>query len=280
MLDDIHISELHDFLEPKLIFKNINLRGGICYLLWEKNYDNSKDLTKMYTYKDDLTPKLYNRKLKIEGSDILIRHSLAVEILHKIKSNENFESFEDYISTRKPFGLEANIVKKANIFRASKQGLENSIDCYGKGQKIGYVELEKITKNTEWIKKYKVFTPRANNIGTELNDDNLNTFTGKPNTVCTESYILVGINLELNLLSASNLCKYFKTKFARFQHSVGKASHDATSKTYKFVPLQNFTSASDIDWGKSIDEIDKKLYEKYKLSKEETEFIEKMIKKM
>ena len=94
MIKDIHISELHDFLEPEIIFKNINLRGGICYLLWEKDYDNSKDLTKMYTYKNDLIPKVYSRSLKTEGSDILIRHNIAIEMLKKINSHSNFESFE------------------------------------------------------------------------------------------------------------------------------------------------------------------------------------------
>jgi hypothetical protein len=49
MLNDIQISELHDFLKPDLIFQNINLRGGICYFLWNKSYDNSKSLTKVFT---------------------------------------------------------------------------------------------------------------------------------------------------------------------------------------------------------------------------------------
>ena len=55
MLNDIHIAELHDFLKPDLIFQNINLRGGICYFLWTTDYDNTRDLTKVFTYKDDLT---------------------------------------------------------------------------------------------------------------------------------------------------------------------------------------------------------------------------------
>lgn len=280
MLNDKNISELHDFLVPDLIFPNINLRGGICYLMWDKNHDNSKDLTKVYTYNVDLNPTINLRSLKTDDLDILIRHGIAVEILKKVKLSQEFESFEDYISTRKPFGLEANIVKKPNVFKSSKDGIENPVYCYGKGQKIGYLELNDITKNKEWINKIKVFTPRANNIGTELNDDNLNTFIGKPNTICTESYIVVGVDLELNENSASNLCKYFTTKFARFQHSVGKASQDATSKTYKFIPVQDFTSKSDINWTKSIEEIDQQLYKKYKLSIEEIEFIEKMIKPM
>lgn len=131
-----------------------------------------------------------------------------------------------------------------------------------------------------WIDAYKVFTPRANNIGTELNDDNLNTFIGNPNTICTESYVVVGIDLELNSDSSSNICKYFTTKFCRFQHSIGKASQDATSKTYKFIPLQNFTADSDIDWNKTIKEIDSQLYKKYNLTNEEINFIESMIKSM
>ena len=92
----------------------------------------------------------------------------------------------------------------------------------------------------------------TNNIGTELNDDNLNAFVVKPNTVCTESYMLIGVNLGLNEESATNLVKFFKSKFARFMHSLAKASQDATSKTYRFVPLQDFTENSDIDWTKSI----------------------------
>ena len=279
MLNDIHISELHDFLKPDLIFQNINLRGGICYFLRDKTYDNRKKITKVFTYNDDLIPTIHNRNLKTEDSDILIRHSLAVDMLRKIKSHKEFSSFEIHISALRPFGFRGYFSKDEK-FRDSNKGLKIPIICYGKGKKIGYLEREEITKNIEWIDKFKVFTPRANNIGTELNDDNLNTFVGSANTICTESYIVVGVDLELDEISATNLCKYFTTKFARFQHSVGKASQDATSKTYKFVPLQNFKADSDIDWNKPTAEIDQDLYAKYKLTNEEIDFIEKMIKPM
>ena len=63
-------------------------------------------------------------------------------------------------------------------------------------------------------------------------------------------------------------------------HSLAKASQDATSKTYQFVPMQNFTNNSDIKWNKSISEIDKQLYKKYGLSPDEIEFIEQKIKPM
>lgn len=279
MLNDTHISELHDFLKPELIFQNINLRGGICYFLWDKGYDNSTDLTKVFTYKDDLTPKMIERSLKTDDSDILIRHSIGIEMINKINSHKDFESFESHISSLRPFGFRGYFTKDEK-FRESKSGLTNPVICYGKGKQVGYLERDEISKNIEWIDRFKVYTPRANNIGTELNDDNLNSFVGNPNTICTESYLVIGVDLNLNEHSAKNLMKYLTTKFARFQHSLGKASQDATSKTFRFVPVQNFTSESDIDWSKSTQEIDKQLYAKYKLTNEEIEFIESMIKPM
>lgn len=281
MLHDTHISQLHDFLKPKILFPDIELKGGICYFLRDNNYDNSKNLIKVFNYIDTVKPKnISNRNLKTKNIDIFIRYNLAVNILEKIKKDKDFKSFEEYISARKPFGLDGNIVKNNTKFRASKESLKEPIACYGKNQQIGYVEKDEIKKNIDWIDKYKVYTPYANNIGTESKDDNLNTFIGKSNTICTESYIVIGVDLELDKFLALNICRYFTTKFARFMHSVTKISQHGTSKTYKFVPLQNFTKDSDIDWTKSIQEIDKQLYKKYKLNKKEIEFIETMIKSM
>jgi hypothetical protein len=280
MLNDKHISELHDFLKPDILFQNTNNRGGICYFIRDKSYDNSKNLTKLFTYKNDLTPVLNIRSLKTPDSDILIRHSIALEIISKVKSHKDFKTFENHISSRKPFDLEGNVVNDAKKFRLDKKGLKKPIMCYGKSKKIGYVERDEITKNANWIDNYKVFAPYANNIGTELNDDNLNAFVGEPKTICTETYIVMGAKLNLDLITSTNLVKYFSTKFARFMHSLPKVSQHGTSKTYKFVPLQNFTAKSDIDWSKSTVEIDKQLYAKYKLIQEEIDFIESMIKSM
>ena len=87
--------------------------------------------------------------------------------------------------------------------------------------------------------------------------------------------------MHLSETQASYFAKYLKTKFARFLHSKAKASQDATAKTFRFVPLQNFDEKRDgIDWSKSIPEIDKQLYNKYNLDETEIAFIEKMIKPM
>jgi hypothetical protein len=279
MLNDSHISELHDFLKPELIFQNINLRGGICYFLWEKDYDNRNDLTKVHTYKDDLTPSIKQRSLKTPNSDILIRHSIGVSIIEKLSMSSNFESLTKHVSAAKAFGFRTYFIRDKR-FRSSSKGLKEPIACYGRANAIGYVNKSEVVSHKDWIEVWKVYVPESNNIGTELNDDNQNSIVGEPNTICTETYLVVGAELSLNKISSKNLSNYLRTRFARFMHSLAKISQHGTSTTYQFVPLQNFTSKSDIDWSKSIEEIDKQLYKKYRLTKEEISFIESMIKPM
>lgn len=279
MLNDKCIAILHDFLNPEEVFPNTNIRGGICFFVWDKNYNNQHSLTKVFTHKSGCEPEAVLRSLKNNDSDIFIRHNTAIEILEKIKNYKDFKSFENYVSSRRPFGLDGNFSNNQN-FKISKVGLIEPLVCYGKGKKIGYVESNLFDFKKSLVDCYKVYTPYANNIGTELNDDNLNTFVGLPGSISTETYIMLGHNLKLNEISANNLSKYFSTKFSRFFHSLAKSSHHGTSKTYKFVPLQDFTSKSDIDWSKTIVEIDQQLYAKYNLSPAEIGFIESMIKPM
>ncbi len=279
MLNDKKLKELYDSISPEKIFPNTNIRGGVCYFLWDSNYDNSKDLVRVVTLDGREIIADIKRKLKIEGTEIFIRDAKAITILDKVFKDKELEVLSDYISARKPFGLEGNFIK-SDDYKSDKNTLQNPIICYGKGKTIGFVERNKIKTREEWIDKWKVYIPRANNIGTELNDDNLNSFVGGPKTVCTESYIAVGIELNLGEISANNLSIYLKTKFARYFHSLGKASQDATAKTFKFVPLQDFTDNSDINWNKSINEIDEELFIKYGLSDEEKEYIRNKIKDM
>ena len=65
-----------------------------------------------------------------------------------------------------------------------------------------------------------------------------------------------------------------------FLHSLAKISQHGTSKTYQYIPLQNFNLDSDIDWSKSVNEVDQRLYSKYNLTEEEIEYIEESIKPM
>ncbi len=100
---------------------------------------------------------------------------------------------------------------------------------------------------------------------------------GKPMLVCTETFLRIGsFNTRAE---AENVMKYYKTKFLRVLVGILKTTQHSTT-TYKFVPLQNFTSNSDIDWSKTIPEIDQQLYKKYGLNQEEINFIEEKVRPM
>ncbi|MHC8965603.1 Eco57I restriction-modification methylase domain-containing protein [Priestia aryabhattai] len=279
MINDVRLRELHDWLTPEDIFPNTNIRGGVCYFLWDKNYDNIQNLTRVVTYEHNIVTNDDFRSMKIEGVDIFVRDGKAITILEKVFANENIDTMLNYVSSRKPFGFEGNFIKDSK-FRKKNSGLDYPIQCYGKGKLVGYVERSEVTVRPQWIDIWKVYTPRANNVGTELNDDNLNSFVGAPKTICTESYLVIGAELGLDEASCNNLSKYLSSKFARYLHGIAKGSQDATSKTFKFVPIQDFSNDSDIDWSVSIQGVDKQLYEKYGLSDEEIKHIERRIKPM
>lgn len=278
MLNDNHIKELHDCLTPEDIFPNTNIRGGVCYFLRDFKYNNIKELVRVVTHESNNIIYETNRSMKINNSEVFIRDGRAKDIIAKVTNND-FESISKNISSRKPFGLDGNFARSDKYHKTNEQ-LENYAYCYSKGLNIGYVEEKDVISHVEWINKWKVFIPRANNIGTELNDDNLNSFVGQPNYICTESYLVVGADLDLNADSAKNLEKYLQTKFVRYLHGLLKASQDATAKTFGLVPLQNFNNNCDINWNLRINEIDMQLYKKYNLSDDEIEYIESKVKEM
>ncbi len=280
MLNDTHIKVLHDYLHPEDVFSNTNNRGGICFFLSDRTYDNSESFIDVFTHDKNSVVRYARRPLKTRDLEIFIRDSQSVSILDKVLPIDSVtETLEKYISAAKAFGFRTFFIKDSQ-FRPTENGLSQPIKCYGRANKIGYVEQSEITSHKDWIKKWKVYVPESNNIGTELNDDNQNSFVGAPNTICTETYLVVGAELDLNEISATNLSKYLRTQFARYMLSLAKISQHGTAKTYRFVPLQDFTEKSDIDWSKSVAEIDKRLYEKYKFSPDEIAFIESMIKPM
>ena len=275
MLDDKHIVKIHDYLNPDKVFPSTNNRGGVCYFLRDKKYDNTNNLVEVTTHEDDGSIFTSKRTMKIDGFNVFIRDIKAKTIIDKV--TKNYAPLSDIVSPRQPFGIGGNFSKTSD-YKQSEEGMVHPVVCYSKGKKRGYVEDRFITKHTEWVKVWKVFMPRANNIGTELNDDNLNSFIGKPNEVCTESYLVVGANVQLDKTSAANLEKYLKTRFARYLHSLLKGSHDATAKTFELVPIENFSNDSEIDWNKTINEIDDQLFRKYLLSDKEISLIKRRIK--
>lgn len=268
MLNDKHIAELHDFMHPEDVFPNTNNRGGVCYFMRNANYDNTEHKVKIVTHYENYSHTA-QRSLKTDDLDIFVRDSQAINILDKVVNTIHFQSISTIISARKPFGFESQIIK-TSIFHDTRDNMDIPILCYGKAARIGYIELSEIHSHSEWIDKWKVYVPESNNIGTELNDDNQNSFVGAPGTICTETYLVVGAELDLTQEKASNLSNYLRTRFARFLLSLAKISQHGTGKTYRFIPLQDFSKS----W------TDAELYAKYGLTAEEIDFIESKIKPM
>lgn len=124
---------------------------------------------------------------------------------------------------------------------------------------------------------YKVAVPASNGSGA-LGEVLSSPFVLGPAEAATQTFITIG---SFEATEEAEAClKYVKSKFARTMLGVLKITQHNPAKTWKHVPLQDFTSSSDIDWSKSIPEIDQQLYAKYKLDASEIEFIETHVKPM
>lgn len=127
------------------------------------------------------------------------------------------------------------------------------------------------------LEKYKVLIPKANGSGT-IGEVLSTPLIGDPFTSATPTFISIG-SFETEI-EAQNLLKYIKTKFARILLGILKVTQDSPPLKWAYIPLQNFTSNSDINWMNSINEIDHQLYAKYNLDKKEISFIENTVKAM
>lgn len=125
--------------------------------------------------------------------------------------------------------------------------------------------------------KYRVVLPKANGSGA-IGEVLSTPLIGEPLIGFTQTFISIGAFDSKR--EAQNALKYVKTKFARTMLGVLKVTQDNPAAKWKYVPLQDFTSKSDIDWTKSIPEIDQQLYKKYGLTKKEIDFIESKVKAM
>lgn len=279
MLNDPHLKEIHDWLTPEDIFPNTNIRGGVNYFLWASDYNDSNIRFASYKNREKISD--LERPLVIKGIDIFLRDNIGIKVLEKIFGNNygKARTISEIVSPLRPFGFRGYFIDDER-YKSTPDNLKYPIICYARGWKKGYIEKEIVEVRSEWIDQWKLFTPRANNIGTELSDDNFNIRIGDPGTICTESYMVIGAEEGFKRQEIEALGKYLQTKFSRFLHSLAKGSQDATAKTYRFIPLQDFTSDSDIDWNNPIIDIDEQLFEKYRLTSSEMEYIKNNIKEM
>lgn len=254
MLNDRHIREIHDYVDASDCFSGVEIKGGICYFLWER--DSEGNCT-VYSHRGNNVVSSMDRPLLEKDNDTFIRYNDAIQILRKVKALDE-PTFDQMVSARKPFAFTTN-------FRDYKKEPteDNTIFIYAQKDR-GYVSKSQIEKNQECIDKWKVYIPEAIGAG-NMEVDVVKPIIGAPNTVCTETYVMVG-PLDSEKV-AQNITQYISTKFFHFLLGLKKITQHTTSKTYAFIPQQDFS----IFW------TDEALYKKYGLSTEEISFIENSV---
>lgn len=256
MLNDRSIKNIIDYPVSSECFPGVEIKGGVCYFLRDKNYNG--DCT-IKTIRGGIQSTMI-RPLIEKGSDVFIRYNEAISILRKvIKFNEN--SFSEMVSTQKPFGFRT-------FFTGQSKEFDGSVSLYT-NNKVGYVNRSEIQQNAHLVDKHKIYISMAYGAGEDFPHQIINKpFYGAKNTCCTETYLVIGpFNKKVE---ATNALSYIKTKFFRFLVLLRKNTQHASKSVYQFVPMQDFSE----DWS------DEKLYKKYSLEKQEIEFIESMVRPM
>jgi len=265
MLHDNKLRIIHDYPEASDCFSGVQIKGGVSYFLWDR--DHSGDCT-VYSHKGNDVSAPVVRPLLEKGCDTFIRYNEAIDILHKVII-QNAPSMESLVSARLPFGLPNTF--KGNKTRSSTTDL--AVYVSGNDREVrgttAYVPQKLVTKGREMIPWHKVFIAKAGSGSDSFPHPILpKPFYGKPNTVCNESYLVIG-PFE-NEDECSNVMSYIATKFFRFLVLLKKNTQNAAKGVYHLVPQQNFSKP----W------TDEELYAKYGLTDEEIAFIKSMIKPM
>lgn len=252
-------------------------------IIWKSGYDNELNGSQLVI---DEEGNESIQKLPITKDDVN-KPKEILSVVEKVNAL-NEAKIIDMVSTRKPYGFESDILdepQKYNIILYDKNS-DGLVRIFGKksgeGRTSRYLDRNELPKESPLLTKYKLFVVKAWG-----NMDEKSGFLGgsyselicaKPFDCCSEMYIEVGPFKDEK--ETENACKYFNTKFFRAVFYKRKLSQNTAKDTYADVPLQDFTDNSDIDWSKSVHEIDEQLYKKYNLTKEEIDFIETHVKEM
>lgn len=266
MLNDKRIRVLHDFIRADDVFPGVEIKGGVCYFLWQ---NNSEGKTKVITHKENGIILESERTLLEENAETYIRYNEAISILRKIQKFKE-DSFSKLISANDPFGFDIRVAGSYKRVKPSykKKPFADSVTFYYNGwqkEGVGYIDKKQIKKNVDWINDYKILIPKAWGIGSMVNDW-LNPIIVESPSCCTETYLVIGP--FKNEKTIKNVSKYIQTRFFHFLVLLIKNTQNAMKKVYSFVPMQDFSE----DW------TDEKLYSKYSLTTEEINFIESMIR--
>ena len=259
MLSDNRLKVIVDYPDATECFTNgIDLSGGVCYFLWDKDYHGNCRVSSIQNGKEKST---MFRPLLENNCDTFIRFNEAVPILHKIQSFKE-KSFSQYVSPQTPFGIISSFSKYQDVpFQGSVELL-----CV-KGKK--YIDKAYVTKNKQWIGSYKIYISKSyGERGAYPYRFLAKPMIGYPESCCTQTYLMLGpFNDEKE---CKNVISYIHTRFFRFCVMLKKNTQDAMRNVYSLVPLQDFSHP----W------TDEMLYQKYGLTDEEIAFVESMIRPM
>lgn len=253
MLNDERIRYLVDYTDSNDCFPGVDIAGGICYFLWDREYQGKCEVTNIHHEESFVSTR------KLNEFHVFIRYGEALPIIEKIRNIEN-SFYDSRVSSQKPFGLRTYV-------KPSSDG--DIILRYGGGQ--GKFWRSDVSSAIEWIDKWKVITSyltydhagRANKEGKRKIISTLEILP--PGTVCTETYLV--IDVFENKEHAENLCSYLKTKFVRFLVAQLTSTQHLSKANFAFVPVQDFSRS----W------TDELLYKKYNLTPKEIAFIESLI---
>lgn len=265
MLHDESLSVIHDFPETDLCFPGINIRGGVCYFLWEREH---KGDALIVNHSSAHEPSEAIRPLLVEGASTFIRYNDAVSILEKVQAFGE-TTYETRVMSRNPFGIPSNFGE----FKTASDS-KHDITLYrsrrgSSKDKVVYIDKKFVQKNHNLIPELKVLVSKASPGGDEYPHAIFSTpLIGQRNSVCTETYLIV--DTPKTKEEATNLIGYMGTRFFRFLVSLIKNTQNISKGCFAFVPVQDLSE----EWN------DEKLYKKYGITEEESAFIETMIKPM
>ncbi len=280
VLDSKYFKIVRYEVDSTKFFPNTDIKGGVAISYYDPE-ENFEPIKMFFPFAE---LKSIHQKVVVDNenfsplSDIV--YSQSIYRLTK-KFHEDNPDAVNIISKGHANDFSTIILKRfKNLFFDEKPNDGNEYI-----QIIGFADNDRIFKwfrkdyvtNPGNLYKYKVFVPKSSGAGI-FGEKLSNPIVGLPLVGNTETFINVGA--FNNEAETNNCLKYIKTKFARTMLGVLKVTQGNTPATWACVPLQDFTSASDIDWSRSVAEIDKQLYAKYNLAQDEINFIEEKVTAM
>lgn len=263
LLKDNKIKKIVDYPNSKECFKNVVIKGGVSYFVWDKNYNDFCDFYNLAN-NSIISHKFRN----VSEYEIIIRNNESLDILEKVLKNVT-NTFDEIISSQTPFGLQTNFFK----YHPHKTEQEKDhIKIYTNSKLPNmWIKPELVTRNKNIIDKYKVIVTESYEGDYALNKPMRfinKPIIAKPGEVCSGSFIICGTFNSLK--EAENCVSYIETKFFRFMVSLIKTTQHNSKHVFKFVPLLDFTDS----WNDNL------LKSKFKLTDVQQEYIEKTVKPM